>query len=66
MKKTEVVAWECPTCGTQHSWLWEAGEAEAGGVGMYCDVCEQTHDTEMVRIGARTWTALYDAPEVFW
>lgn len=64
--KKETIAWECPTCGTQHSWLWEEGEASPGRVGMFCDVCGQTHKTEMVQIGARTWTALYDPQEMPW
>lgn len=58
--KKDTIAWECPSCGHRHLWTWPWGKASAWGIKVHCSKCGFEHVTEMVRIGRRAWSVLFE------
>jgi hypothetical protein len=59
MKSKDTIAWECAGCGHRHLWKWRKGEADTVPITMFCDRCDSSTLTELVRIGKRAWAALW-------
>ncbi len=59
MSKPDVVRWRCPTCGFDHKWKWESGEAIPGRITVYCEGgCDTGSKMNMHRIGPRHFAAI--------